>query len=142
MGVVWKARDNERGKIVCDKDAARPPRLTTPSTSSGSRREVDLARFRPLVAHRPGSLGTALGMCAPFVVLEFGGRSLASDSHLRGRSISTGRGSRLARSDCRGSPSPSMRLGIVHRDVKALRTSCLTEDGVAKLTDFWDCSRR
>src|ERR1035437_10758365 len=75
MGVVWKARDNERGKIVAVK-MLRDLHADDPEYIERFAREVDLARsVRSPYVVRVRGYGARQG--APFVVLEFvAGQSL------------------------------------------------------------------
>jgi serine/threonine protein kinase len=132
MGVVWKARDNERGKIVAVK-TLRDLHLDDPEYVNRFAREVDLARSvkSPHVVRVRG-YGVRQGV--PFVVLEFvTGQSLRARVAERGPFPPSGARDLLAQ--IAEALAAVHAVGIVHRDVKASNV-LLTEDGVAKLTDF------
>lgn len=132
MGVVWKARDNERGKIVAIK-MMRDVHADDPEYIDRFAREVDLARsVRSPHVVRVRGYGARDGV--PFVVLEFvAGRSLRAHVAERGPFPSPEARDLLAQ--IAEALAAVHAVGIIHRDVKASNV-LLTEDGVAKLTDF------
>jgi len=132
MGVVWKARDNERGKIVAVK-MLRDLHADDPEYIERFAREVDLARsVRSPHVVRVRGYGAREG--APFVVLEFvPGRSLRA--HIAERGPFPPAEARGLLAQITEALAAVHAAGIVHRDVKASNV-LLTEDGIAKLTDF------
>jgi serine/threonine-protein kinase len=132
MGVVWKARDNERGKFVAIK-MLRDLHADDREYIERFGREVDLARSVKS-PHVVRIRGYGVRQTVPFVVMEFvAGQSLRARVVERGpfppphaRDLLTQIADALAAVHA---------VGIVHRDVKASNV-LLTEDSVAKLTDF------
>src|ERR1035437_8063177 len=132
MGVVWKARDNERGKIVAIK-MLRDLHADDPEYVERFAREVDLAQsVRSPHVVRVRGYGAKAGV--PFLVLEFvAGRSL------RARLAEEGAFPPAEARDLLAQIAEALAAvhagGIVHRDVKGGKV-LMTGDGVAKLTDF------
>jgi len=132
MGVVWKARDNERGKIVAIK-MLRDLHVDNPEYVERFAREVDLAssvRSPHVVRVR----GYGARADVPYLVLEFvAGRSLRA--HIVEDGPFPPAEARDLLTQIAEALAAVHAVGIVHRDVKASNV-LLTEEGVAKLTDF------
>jgi serine/threonine-protein kinase len=132
MGVVWKARDNERGKFVAIK-MLRDLHADDREYIERFGREVDLARSVKS-PHVVRIRGYGVRQTVPFVVMEFvAGQSLRSRISERGTFPPAQARDLLAQ--IADALTAVHAVGIVHRDVKASNV-LLTEDGVAKLTDF------
>jgi serine/threonine-protein kinase len=132
MGVVWKARDNERGKFVAIK-MLRDLHADDREYIERFGREVDLARSVKS-PHVVRIRGYGVRQTVPFVVMEFvAGQSLRSRISERGPFPPAHARDLLAQ--IADALTAVHAVGIVHRDVKASNV-LLTEDGVAKLTDF------
>ena len=132
MGVVWKARDNERGKFVAIK-MLRDLHADDREYIERFGREVDLARSVKS-PHVVRVRGYGVRQTVPFVVLEFvAGQSLRARISERGPLQPSQARDLLAQ--IADALTAVHAVGIVHRDVKASNV-LLTEDGVAKLTDF------
>jgi serine/threonine protein kinase len=132
MGVVWKARDNERGKIVAIK-MLRDLHVDNPEYVERFAREVDLARsVRSPHVVRVRGYGARADV--PYLVLEFvAGRSLRA--HIVEDGPFPPAEARDLLTQIAEALAAVHAVGIVHRDVKASNV-LLTEEGVAKLTDF------
>src|ERR1035437_4439412 len=132
MGVVWKARDNERGKIVAIK-MLRDLHADDPEYVERFAREVDLAQsVRSPHVVRVRGYGAKAGV--PFLVLEFvAGRSLRA--RLAREAAFPPAEARDLLAQIAEALAAVHAVGIVHRDVNASNV-LMTEDGVAKLTDF------
>lgn len=132
MGVVWKAHDNERNKFVAIK-MLRDLHLDDPEYVERFAREVDLARSVKS-PHIVRVRGYGVRQSVPFVVMEF-----IPGKSLRGHIIDRGGFRADEARDLLAQMADALAavhaVGIVHRDVKASNV-LLTEDSVAKLTDF------
>ena len=132
MGVVWRARDTTTGGTVAVK-LLRGLHADDPEYVARFAREVELAR-RVHSPHVVRVLGYGARQGIPYVVLEY-----VPGSSLRARLAQHGP---YAPPDARSilgqvaqGLSAVHQAGVVHRDVKASNV-LVTDDGVAKLTDF------
>ena len=132
MGVVWRARDTATGGTVAVK-LLRGLHADDPEYVARFAREVELARrvHSPYVVR---VLGYGARQGIPYVVLEY-----VPGSSLRARLAQHGpyapREARSILVQVAQGLSAVHQAGVVHRDVKASNV-LVTDDGVAKLTDF------
>ena len=132
MGVVWRARDTVSGALVAVK-LLRGIHVDDPEYVERFAREVELAR-RVRSPHVVRVLGYGARDSVPFVVLEYvSGRSLRERLAERGPYDPTDARSVIAQ--VASGLAAVHACGIVHRDVKGSNV-LVTDDGLAKLTDF------
>ncbi|HEX3590352.1 MAG TPA: serine/threonine-protein kinase [Pseudonocardiaceae bacterium] len=136
MGVVWRARDERLERVVAVKQLLTQPGLTEEQRQDARRRALREARIAARL-HHPNAIvvfDVAEHDGDPCLVMEYlPAKSLAAQLAERG-SIPAADVAAIG-SQIASALTAAHASGIVHRDVKPGNV-LITDDGVAKITDF------
>ena len=136
MGVVWQARDERLHRAVAIKQLLLPTELSDNEADEANRRAMREARITARL-HHPHAIAVYDVVDhdgQPFLIMEYlPSRSLATVLSIQG-ALPPDTVARIG-SQIASALAAAHQAGIVHRDIKPGNV-LLTDDGIAKITDF------